>query len=43
VQYRDANCLYYDLGEDNIARVNAADCMYRMTKERAQELENPGN
>ena len=43
VKYRDANCLYYDLGEGTIARINAADCMYRMTKERAQELENTGN
>lgn len=39
VQYRDANCLYYSLGEGTIARVEAADCMYRMTKSRALELE----
>ena len=38
VQYRDANCLYFDLGEGTIARIEAADCMYRMTKTRAQEL-----
>ncbi len=39
VQYRDANCLYYSLGEGTIARIDAADCMYRMTKSRALELE----
>jgi len=39
MQYRDANCLYYRLGEGTIARVDAADCMYRMTKSRALELE----
>ena len=38
VQYRDANCLYFDLGEGTIARIEAADCMYRMTKTRAEEL-----
>ena len=39
IQYRDANCLYYALGEGTIARVEAADCLYRMTKSRAEELE----
>jgi len=39
VQYRDANCLYYSLSEGSIARIDAADCMYRMTKSRALELE----
>jgi uncharacterized protein YecT (DUF1311 family) len=39
VQYRDANCLYYSLGEGTIARIDAADCVYRMTKSRALELE----
>ncbi|HZP78576.1 MAG TPA: lysozyme inhibitor LprI family protein [Pseudolabrys sp.] len=38
MQYRDANCLYYALGEGTIARVDAADCMLRMTQERAKEL-----
>lgn len=37
--YRDANCLYWDLGEGTIARIQAGDCMYRLTKERALELE----
>ena len=39
IQFRDANCLYYDLGEGSIARIEAADCLYRMTKARAEELE----
>jgi uncharacterized protein YecT (DUF1311 family) len=39
IAYRDANCLYSDLGEGTIARIQAGDCMYRMTKERAEELE----
>jgi len=39
VQYRDANCLYYSLGEGSIARVEAAGRMLRMTKARALELE----
>jgi uncharacterized protein YecT (DUF1311 family) len=39
IQYRDANCLYYFMGEGTIARVEAADCTYRMTKNRAEELE----
>jgi uncharacterized protein YecT (DUF1311 family) len=43
IQYRDANCLYYDLGEGTIARVDAAECMRSMTEARARELENVGN
>ncbi|HET7381468.1 MAG TPA: lysozyme inhibitor LprI family protein [Pseudolabrys sp.] len=39
IQYRDANCLYYGLGEGTIARVEAGDCMLRMTQSRAIELE----
>jgi len=39
VQYRDANCLYWALGEGTIARLESADCNYRLTKERAEELE----
>ena len=38
IQYRDANCLYYALGEGTIARVEAATCMRDMTKARAREL-----
>ena len=39
VQYRDANCLYYDLGEGTIARIEAGECMRSMTETRARELE----
>jgi uncharacterized protein YecT (DUF1311 family) len=39
IQYRDANCLYYDLGEGTIARIEAGDCMRSMTEARAKELE----
>ena len=43
IQYRDANCLYYRLGEGSIAMVDAGSCMLRMTKERTLELEGPGD
>jgi uncharacterized protein YecT (DUF1311 family) len=39
IQYRDANCLYYGLNEGTIARIDAGDCMLRMTQSRALELE----
>jgi uncharacterized protein YecT (DUF1311 family) len=39
VQYRDANCLYYRLGEGSLARVDAAECFRTMTKRRALDLE----
>lgn len=39
VQYRDANCLYWGLGEGTIARIQASDCTYRLTRTRAEELE----
>jgi uncharacterized protein YecT (DUF1311 family) len=38
IQYRDANCLYYAVGEGSIARVEAAECMRSMTQARAKEL-----
>ena len=31
VQYRDANCLYYGMGEGTIARLDAGECMRSMT------------
>jgi len=43
IQYRDANCLYYGMGEGTIARVDAAECLRRMTEARAGELENLGH
>lgn len=39
VQYRDANCLYWRLGEGTIASIEAGDCMYRLTRARAEELD----
>ena len=42
IQYRDANCTYYAMGEGSIARVEAAACMQRMTKARAEELSSGG-
>ena len=43
IQYRDANCLYYGTGEGTIARIDAAECVRRMTEVRARELENIGH
>ncbi|WP_229168681.1 lysozyme inhibitor LprI family protein [Bradyrhizobium altum] len=43
IQYRDANCLYYDLGEGTIARLDAGECMRSVTEIRAKELENLGH
>jgi uncharacterized protein YecT (DUF1311 family) len=42
IQYRDANCLYYGLGEGTIARLDAGGCMRSMTEARARELEGLG-
>jgi len=43
IQYRDANCLYYGLGEGTIARLDAGECMRSMTEARARELEGLGH
>ncbi len=42
VQYRDANCLYYGMGEGTIARLDAGECMRSMTEARAKEFEGLG-
>ena len=42
IQYRDANCLYYRLGEGTIAAIYAGKCMLNMTEARARELESVG-
>jgi uncharacterized protein YecT (DUF1311 family) len=39
IQYRDANCLYYGMGEGTIARIEAGECMRKMTEDRARELD----
>ena len=43
IQYRDANCLYYGLGEGTIAHIDAGECMRNMTQARARELEDIGH
>jgi uncharacterized protein YecT (DUF1311 family) len=43
IQYRDANCLYYGMGEGTIARLDAGECMRSMTEARARELEGLGH
>jgi uncharacterized protein YecT (DUF1311 family) len=43
VAYRDANCLFYRLGEGSIAQVDAATCILSMTESRARELEGEGH
>ena len=43
IQYRDANCLYYGMGEGTIARIEAGECMRSMTEARARELESLGH
>ena len=43
IQYRDANCLYYGMGEGTIARIDAGECMRSMTEARARELEGRGH
>ena len=42
IQYRDANCLYYGMGEGTIARIDAGECLRSMTEARARELEALG-
>jgi uncharacterized protein YecT (DUF1311 family) len=43
IQYRDANCLYYGMGEGTIARIDAGECMRSMTEARARELDGLGH
>lgn len=43
VQYRDANCLYYGMGEGTIAHIDAGECMRNLTEVRAKELEDIGH
>jgi len=42
IQYRDANCLYYGLGDGTISRIEAGECMRNLTETRAKELEGVG-
>ena len=43
IQYRDANCLYYGMGQGTIARLDAGECMRSMTEARTKELEGIGH
>jgi uncharacterized protein YecT (DUF1311 family) len=43
IQYRDANCLYYGMGEGSIALIDAEECVRSMTEARARELEGLGH
>ena len=43
LQYRDANCVSYGMGEGTIARIDAGECMRNMTEARARELEGLGH
>ena len=42
IQFRDANCAYFFMGEGTIARIDAAECVRNMTEARARELEDFG-
>jgi len=42
VQYRDANCGWYETGEGTIHRIWGSECMRVMTACRALELEDAG-
>jgi uncharacterized protein YecT (DUF1311 family) len=39
IQYRDANCGFYRGADGSLSRILAADCMFKMTRGRTQELE----
>ena len=40
IQYRDANCGFYAGADGSLSRIQAADCMFKMTRGRTQELES---
>ena len=42
VQFRDDNCGWYADGHGSIARIEAAQCLHDMTKQRARELQALG-
>ena len=42
LQYREANCMYYELGEGTIARIEGGQCMLDLTRTRTKELEGVG-
>jgi uncharacterized protein YecT (DUF1311 family) len=42
IQYRNANCAYYDDGPGTIREIEGAGCLLRMTQDRAIELQQAG-
>jgi uncharacterized protein YecT (DUF1311 family) len=42
LQYRSANCTFHALGQGTIRQIDAAECMRRMTQDRAIELQEAG-
>lgn len=42
LQYRNANCGFYDAEQGTIREIDAAECMHRMTQDRAIELQQAG-
>lgn len=39
IKYRDANCDFYYAGQGSISRIEAAECMRSMTRDRTCELQ----
>ncbi len=42
ISFRDADCLFFGLGEGTVAGVAAAQCLLNLTEARARELEEIG-
>jgi uncharacterized protein YecT (DUF1311 family) len=42
LQYRSANCGFYSLEQGTIRQIDTAECMRRMTQDRAIELQEAG-
>jgi uncharacterized protein YecT (DUF1311 family) len=43
IQFRDADCLFFDLGEGTVASITAGQCMLSLTEARTRELETIGH
>jgi uncharacterized protein YecT (DUF1311 family) len=43
ISFRDADCLFFGLGEGTVAGVAAAQCLLNLTEARARELEEIGH
>lgn len=42
IEYRDANCRFYGAEQGTISQIDSAECMRRMTQDRAIELQQSG-